>query len=141
MRSHLSRAQYITSYVTMQLHAVYSSFGGLQAKLQQMKVVLDGENLVGSRKNSCSWHIATNWRHMTKLLIQHFRCTALRIIVSRPKLSFVYCTEKASGWFFRHEMSDLIDELPEKDVRLTLAEGTLCSIHIIYALYLFTFQR
>ena len=35
--------------------AVYSSFGGLQAKLQQMKVVLcclDGENLVGSRKDS-----------------------------------------------------------------------------------------
>ena len=32
-----------------------SSFGGLQAKLQQMKVVLcclDGENLVGSRKDS-----------------------------------------------------------------------------------------
>ena len=55
MRPHLSRAQYITSYVTMQLHAVYSSFVGLQAKLQQMKVVLsclDGENLVGSRKDS-----------------------------------------------------------------------------------------
>ena len=34
--------------------AVYSSFGDLQAKLQQMKVVLclDGENLVGSRKDS-----------------------------------------------------------------------------------------
>ena len=46
---------------------------------------------------------------MTKQLSQHFRCTALRIIVSRPKLSFVYCTEKASGWFFRHEMSDLFD--------------------------------
>ena len=92
----------------MQLHAVYSSFRGLQAKLQQMKVVLcclDGENLVGSRKDS--GFLATNWRHMTKLLSQHFRCTALRIIVSRPKLSFVYCTEKASGWFFRHEMSDL----------------------------------
>ena len=31
-----------------------SSFGGLQAKLQQVKVVLfclDGENLVGSRKD------------------------------------------------------------------------------------------
>ena len=43
---------------------------------------------------------------MTKLLSQHFCCTALRTIVSRPKLSFVYCTGKASGWFFRHEMSD-----------------------------------
>ena len=45
-----------------------------------------------------------------ELLSQHFRCTALRIIVSRPKLSFVYCTEKASGWFFRHEMSDLFQQ-------------------------------
>ena len=44
---------------------------------------------------------------MAKLLSQYFRCTALRIIVSRPKLSFVYCTGKVSGWFFRREMSDL----------------------------------
>ena len=47
MRPHLSRAQNITSYVTMQLQC-------LRAKLQQMKVVLcclDGENVVGSRKN------------------------------------------------------------------------------------------
>ena len=47
---HLSRAQYITSYVTMQLQCM-AAFGGLQAKLQQMKVVLcclDGENMVGS---------------------------------------------------------------------------------------------
>ena len=51
VRPHLSRAQYITSYVTMQLQA---AFGGLQAKLQQMKVVLcclDGENVVGSRED------------------------------------------------------------------------------------------
>ena len=52
MRPHLSRAQYITSYVTMQLQCT-AAFGGLQAKLhvQQMKVVLcclDGENVVGS---------------------------------------------------------------------------------------------
>ena len=53
MRPHLSRAQYITSYVTMQLQCI-AAFGGLQAKLQQMKVVLyclDGENVVGSRKD------------------------------------------------------------------------------------------
>ena len=53
MRPHLSRAQYITSYVTMQLQCI-AAFGGLQAKLQQMKVVLcclDGESVVGSRKD------------------------------------------------------------------------------------------
>ena len=53
VRPHLSRAQYITSYVTMQLQCI-AAFGGLQAKLQQMKVVLcclDGENVVGSRKD------------------------------------------------------------------------------------------
>ena len=50
VRPHLSRAQYITSYVTMQLQCT-AAFGGLQAKLQQMKVVLcclDGENVVDS---------------------------------------------------------------------------------------------
>ena len=50
---HLSRAQYITSYITMQLLCI-AAFGGLRAKLQQMKVVvcgLDGENLVGSHKD------------------------------------------------------------------------------------------
>ena len=53
VRPHLSRAQYITSYVTMQLQCI-AAFGGLQAKLQQMKVVLcclDGKNVVGSRKH------------------------------------------------------------------------------------------
>ena len=53
MRPHLSRAQYITSYVTMQLQCI-AAFGGLQAKLQQIKVVvccLDGENSVGSLKD------------------------------------------------------------------------------------------
>ena len=48
MRPHLSRAQNITSYVTMQLQCI-AAFGGLRAKLQQMKVVLcclDGENVV-----------------------------------------------------------------------------------------------
>ena len=53
VRPHLSCAQYITSYVTMQLQCV-AAFGGLQAKLQQMKVVLcylDGENVVGSHKD------------------------------------------------------------------------------------------
>ena len=53
---------------------------------------------------------------MTKLLSQHFRCTALGIsylwlyscsLIVWPKLSCVYCMGKASGWFFRHEMSDL----------------------------------
>ena len=47
VRPHLSRAQYNTPYVTMQLQL--AAFGGLQAKLQQMKVVLcclDGENVV-----------------------------------------------------------------------------------------------
>ena len=50
----------------MQLQCI-AAFGGLQVKQQQMKVVLllDGENVVGSR--------------MTKLLSQHFRCTALGI--------------------------------------------------------------
>ena len=52
MCPHLSRAQYITSYVTMQMQCI-AAFGGLQAKLKQMKVVLclDGENVVGSRKD------------------------------------------------------------------------------------------
>ncbi len=53
VRPHLSRAQYITSYVTMQLQCI-AAFGGLRAKLQQMKVVLcclDGESVVGSRKD------------------------------------------------------------------------------------------
>ena len=53
VRPHLSRAQYITSYVTMQLQCT-AVFGGLQAKLQQMKVVLcclEGENVVGSRED------------------------------------------------------------------------------------------
>ena len=71
MRPHLSHAQYITSYVTMQLQCI-AAFGGLRAKLQQMKVVvccLDGENLVGSR---FSRRIATNWKHMMKLSSQHF---------------------------------------------------------------------
>ena len=50
---HFSCAQYVTSYVTMQLQYI-AAFGGLQAKLQQTKVVvscLDDENLVGSRKD------------------------------------------------------------------------------------------
>ncbi len=53
MRPHLSRVQYITSYVTMPLQCI-AGFGDLQAKLQQMKVVLcclDRENLVGIRKD------------------------------------------------------------------------------------------
>ena len=53
VRPHLSRVQNITSYVTMQLQCI-AAFGGLRAKLQQMKVVLcclDGENVVGSRKD------------------------------------------------------------------------------------------
>ena len=33
VRSHLSRAQYIASYVTMQLQCI-AAFGGLQAKLR-----------------------------------------------------------------------------------------------------------
>ncbi len=36
---HLLRAQYITSYVTMQLQCI-ATFGGLQTKLQQMSCVL-----------------------------------------------------------------------------------------------------
>ena len=60
---------------------------------------------------------------MTKLLSQHFRCTVLGIyylwlyscsLIAWPKLSCVYFTGKASGWFFRHEMSDLFSPL-EKD--------------------------
>ena len=82
MRPHLSRAQYITSYVTMQLQCI-AAFGGLRAKLQQMKVVLcclDGENVVDSRNNPVLvTYSYTNWRRMTKLLSQHFRCTALGI--------------------------------------------------------------
>ena len=53
VRPHLSRALYVTSYFTIQLHYI-AAFGSMQAKLQQMKVVvccLDGENLVGSRKD------------------------------------------------------------------------------------------
>ncbi len=53
VRPHLSHAPYIASYVTMQLQCI-AAFGGLQAKLQQMEVVLcclDGENVVGIRKD------------------------------------------------------------------------------------------
>ena len=53
VRPHLSHAQYITPYITMQLQCT-AAFGGLQAKLQQMKVVLcclDGENVVSSRED------------------------------------------------------------------------------------------
>ena len=53
VRPHLSRAQYVTSYATMQLQYNIAAFGSLHAKLQQTKVVvscLDGENLVDSRK-------------------------------------------------------------------------------------------
>ena len=62
VRPHLSHAQYITSYVTMQLPYM-AAFGGLWAKLQQMKVVvccLDDENVGGSRKTLFSQRIATN---------------------------------------------------------------------------------
>ena len=55
MHLYLSHAQYISSYVTVQLkYKAAFEFGGLQAKLQQMKVVvccLDGENMVGSCKD------------------------------------------------------------------------------------------
>ena len=57
MRPHLLRALYVTSYVTMQLQCT-AAFGGLQAKLQQMKVILcclDGENVVGSREDPGFW--------------------------------------------------------------------------------------
>ena len=53
VRPHLSRVQYITPHVIVQLQCI-AAFGGLWAKLQQMKVVLcclDGENVVGNRKN------------------------------------------------------------------------------------------
>ena len=61
VRPHLSRAQYVTSYVTKQLQCM-AAFGGLQGKLQQMKVIMccpEGENLVGSRKYPVSWRVAT----------------------------------------------------------------------------------
>ena len=50
---------------------------------------------------------------MTKLLSRHFRCTAFYScsLIAWPKLSCVYCTGRASGWFFRHEMSDLFSWL------------------------------
>ena len=54
VRLHLSCAQYITSYITMQLPFI-AAFESLRDKLQQMKVVvccLDGENVLGSRKES-----------------------------------------------------------------------------------------
>ena len=50
---HLSRTQYITSFVTIQLPCI-AAFGGLLAKLQQMKVLvccLDCKNLVVSCKD------------------------------------------------------------------------------------------
>ena len=53
VRPHLSRAQFIASYVTMQLQCI-AAFGSLQAKLHQMKVGLccqDGKNVVGSPKD------------------------------------------------------------------------------------------
>ena len=58
--------------------AVYSSFWRFagQATANEGSFVLPRWR---SRKNSGSWHIATNWRRMTKLLSQHFRCTALGI--------------------------------------------------------------
>ena len=52
VRPHLSLAQYITSYVTMQLSCI-AAFRGLQVKLLKMKILvccIDNENLVGSHK-------------------------------------------------------------------------------------------
>ena len=47
------RTYHVRNILTMQLQCT-AAFEGLQAKLQQMKVIvccLDGENLVGSRKD------------------------------------------------------------------------------------------
>ena len=124
VRPHLSRAQYITSYVTMQLQCI-AAFGDLRTKLQQMKVVLcclDGEHVVGSRKDpvlvTYSYELeAHDETAELALPLWLYGCTALGIyylwlyscsLIAWPKLSCVYCTGKVSGWFFRHEMSDLL---------------------------------
>ena len=73
----------------MQLPCI-AAFGGLLAKLQQMKEVvccLDGENLVGSRKDPV---LATNRKHTTKLPSQHFRYTAFDCLVSAAQDA--YCS-------------------------------------------------
>ena len=57
-------------YVQLQRNSI-AVFGGLQATLQKVKAVmccLDGENLVGSRKDPV---------FVAKLPSQHFRCAAL----------------------------------------------------------------
>ena len=76
-----------------------AAFVGLQAKLQQIKVVvccLDGENLVGIRKDPG-----------VSLPSQQFCWLYSCSLIAWPKLRFVYCTGKVPGWFFRHEMSGL----------------------------------
>ncbi len=80
MRPHLSRAQCITSYVTMQLQCI-AAFGGLQAKLQQMKVVLcclDGENVVGSRTYKATFSIPhpTTCTSTLHFYVSHVYCAA-----------------------------------------------------------------
>ena len=55
-----------------------AAFGGLQAKLQQIKVVvccLDDEHLVGSCKDLFLWCTANTWSCTTKLPSQRFHCT------------------------------------------------------------------
>ena len=84
---------YITSYV-----------GGLQAKLQQMKLVaqMAKTRYVAAKILAYSCY----WRRMTKLLNQHFHCTAFcSYSLAWPKLSCMY--GKGARLVFRHEMSDL----------------------------------
>ena len=76
---------YVIRYYATAVYSSVSRFAG-QATIKVGLCCLDGENVVGSREDPCL-----------------YSCT----LVAWPKLSFVYCTGKASGWFFRHEMSDL----------------------------------
>ena len=60
-----------------------AAFGGLQAKLQQMKVVvccLDGENLVDICKDS--WRIATNWKRTMKLTESALSRYSVQLLIS-----------------------------------------------------------
>ena len=92
----------------MQLQCI-ATFGGLQVKLQQMKVVvccLDGENLVGSLKDPVyvAYRYLLEAHDETAESALLLYCILL-LQVAWPKLSCVYCTGKVPGWYFRHEMS------------------------------------
>ena len=111
MQPHLSLVQYIMSYVAMQRLCI-AAFGGSQAKLQQIEVVvccLVSKNFVGSPVYIVEAH---NETAETAL----FLYSLLQLQLAWLTLSCVYCTRRVPGCFFRHEISDLLHIVPFVEV-------------------------